>query len=63
MDINVDGHEYHSVPFNYNKADTLLLKLKGQVHMGTLLIDLMPLSSISCKRSKLTSMSLHQLMS
>ena len=31
MDINVDGHEYHSVPFNFNKADTLLLKLKGQV--------------------------------
>lgn len=32
MDINVDGHGFHSDPFNYNMADSLLLKLKGQVH-------------------------------
>jgi len=55
MDINVDGHEYHSVPFNFNKADTLLLKLKGQVlYVDTYVCNskFMFLSCNSYKQSK-----------
>ena len=31
MDVNIDGHGFHSDPFNYNIADSVLLKMKGQV--------------------------------
>ena len=33
MEINVDGHGYHSDPFNYNTPDSLLLKFKDQVRL------------------------------